>query len=178
MDISKKYKPQTWQKITRLPFMVAIGIEGAGRSGLSGSARERKASLDTILAARAEYPGNPIICEILPKDDADQAVEAGLAQHDRVMDAIHTAGFRTTEELWDHSIDCLHEVIPALKKHEAGHTVTDYANWLLEIARQVAGAAKEGDFIGIGGERFSSREQEFVKRLEAALEEAGPGNPV
>ncbi len=176
MDIAKKYQPQTWQKITRLPFMVAIGIEGAGRSGLSGSTRERRATLEAILAARTDYPGNPIICEILPKDGEEQALVAGLAQHDQVMDAIHEAGLRTTEDLWNHSIDCLHEVIPAMKKHEAGHTVTDYAKWLLEIARQVAEAAKEGDFMGIGGQRFSAREQEYVKRLEQALQEADPGN--
>lgn len=172
MDIVKKYEPGTWEKISRLPFMVAIGIEGAGRSGLSGSARERQATLEAIQAARTDYPGNPILGEILGKDA--QTLEAMLARHDGVMDAIHATGLRTTEALWDHIIECLREVIPSLKKHEAGHTVSDYANWLVAIARHVAVAAKEGDFMGIGGQRFSSAEQEFVKRLEAATREADP----
>jgi hypothetical protein len=38
------------------------------------------------------------------------------------------------------------------------------------IAKNVAHAGKEGDFLGIGGERFSKEEQRFYHQLSSHLD--------
>ena len=172
MEISEKYVPEIWTNISRLPFMVAIGMEGAGRSGLAGSARERQATLHSILSARTEFPGNPLVSAILPiQEEEDQALLLVMKKHDAALEFLAESGIKTAGELWDRILVCIREVLPALEKREAGHTIADYSAWLRQIASRVAFAAKEGDFMGFGGERFSEEEQQYFRRLEAALQE-------
>ena len=172
MQISEKYAPEIWTIISRLPFMVAIGMEGVGRSGLAGSARERQATLQSILSARTEFPGNPLVSAILPMQEEEaQARLLVMKKHDAALEFLAESGIKNAGELWDRILVCVREVLPALEKREAGHTIADYSVWLLHIASRVAHAAKEGDFMGIGGERFSEEEQQYFRRLEAALQE-------
>jgi hypothetical protein len=172
MEISEKYAPEIWEKICRLPFMVAIGMEGAGHSGLAGSARERQATLHSILAARTEFPGNPLVNAILSVHaEEEQALLAVMERHDAALEFLAESGVQSARALWERILDCIREVLPALEKREAGHTITDYTAWLRQIAERVALAAKEGDFLGMGGVRFSKEEQEYFRRLEATLQE-------
>lgn len=171
MQTQEKYAPEIWGKICRLPFMVAIGMEGAGKSGLAGSASERKATMQTILEASTEYPGNPLVGSILPAQENEQALALVMQKHDAALDFLASSGIRTSEGLWERILDCIREVIPVLETREAGHTISDYMAWLTQIAEQVALAAKEGDFMGIGGSRFSDQEMEQFRRLQAVLKE-------
>ncbi|RUA06615.1 MAG: hypothetical protein DSY82_09385, partial [Flavobacteriia bacterium] len=56
-----------------------------------------------------------------------------------------------------------------LEKKESPEVVADYKNWILEIAEKVANAAKEGGFLGFGGERFSEKEQILFEKLKGVL---------
>lgn len=170
MDIKDKYTEDTWGKIKRLPYMVAIGMEGAGRSGLSGSAQERHAAVVSVLSAREAFPGNPLISRILPLSDGEKAEMDVIAQHDSAMNFLSASGILSATDLWNHIEACAPEVLQALAKHEAGDTLTDYRQWLLRIASDVSVAAKEGDFFGIGGVLVSEEERECYARLERALD--------
>ena len=44
-----------------------------------------------------------------------------------------------------------------------------YKRWCVSIARAVAEAAKEGGFLGFGGERVSEGERAMMARIEHAL---------
>jgi hypothetical protein len=45
-----------------------------------------------------------------------------------------------------------------------------YRAMLIQVAEAAAGAAKEGGFLGIGGERVSAHEQHFLDKLKGALD--------
>lgn len=92
-----------------------------------------------------------------------------MRRHDAAMDFLAASGIRTSAALWNHIEACAGEVMQLLRKHEAGHTSADYAKWLLRIASDVSVAAKEGDFLGIGGARVSKEEKSCYQRLEEAL---------
>lgn len=170
MESTEKYTPDIWQKICRLPYMIAIGMEGAAKSGFAGSANERHSALLSILSARSEFPGNPLITNILPTKEAeDEALSIVLEKHDAALDFLSESGIETPNQLWETVLDCVGQVLPAIKKREAGHTLSDYASWLLKIAETVAMSAKEGDFMGFGGKKFSSVEHSFYNSLEQSL---------
>lgn len=171
MEIKEKYAPEVWGKICRLPFMVAIGMEGAGRSGFAGSARERKATLESILAARTEFPGNPLVYAIVPEQEEEKAMSVVLQKHDAALEFLADSGIKTSAVLWERILECIRDVFPVIARREAGHTITDYMTWLTQIAERVAGSAKEGDFMGLGGQRFSEQELANLRSLEAALKE-------
>lgn len=170
MESSDKYESEIWLKLSQLPYMVAIGMQGAGKSGIAGSASERHSSLLKILSARAEYPGNPLISSMLPlKDDEETAIMRVMDRHDAALNHLEASGIHTLEALWERILTWVEEVLPAIKKREAGHTLSDYISWLREIALGVANAAKEGDLMGVGGERFSEGERAYFNKLDAAL---------
>lgn len=169
MSHNPAYPPETWSKIRRLPFMVAIGMEGSGRSGPSGSAQERHATFVSILEAHKTYPDNVLIQSILPEGMGNEAMEAALDLHDQALDQMESKGIVTREALMEHMEACLKETLPVMLEKEGQVSHDQYKEWLLHIAHEVALAAKEGDFFGIGGERFSAEEHRFYDALEALL---------
>ena len=44
-----------------------------------------------------------------------------------------------------------------------------YVNWAIQVAEQVALAAKEGGFLGVGGERVSAQEMTALDAIREAL---------
>lgn len=45
----------------------------------------------------------------------------------------------------------------------------EYKHWVITVAQAVAHASKEGGFLGIGGQRVSTAEKDFIDRLAQAL---------
>ena len=154
----------------RLPYMVAIVMEGAEGSGVAGSARERQESLRSILEARDTFPGNPWIQAVVPKASKAEILQVARNQHDQVMDKMEEFGILSIAALWDRTISCIEEVFLALRKEGPGESVEEFKTWLLTIATRVANSAKEGDFLGIGGQRFSPKEQHYYDQLKKKLD--------
>ena len=44
-----------------------------------------------------------------------------------------------------------------------------YGRFLVDLARKVAEASKEGGFLGMGGTRVSEAEQNVIDRIQAAV---------
>ena len=169
MSKNPGYAPDIWNKIQRLPFMVAIGMEGTGKSGLAGSAQERNATFHSILEARDSYPDNTFIQGLLPPGTGEQGMEAALNQHDMAMDQLEEKGIVTIEGLTDHLHTCLKETMPLILENEGQKHHDEFKEWLLHIASEVALSAKEGDFFGIGGQRFSDAEKRYYESLHDLL---------
>lgn len=170
MKPQDKYQDGLWVKIRRLPYLVAMGMEGAGRSGLQGSARERHAMVESLVEGGKIYPDNDIIQAIVPRGlDHGVLLEKAAEQHDEILNCLHYQDIKDNKGLQKHLLNVLVIVLGVLGSKEAASTVAEYKEWLLYIAKNVAYAAKEGDFLGFGGERFSQEERDFYATLEAKL---------
>ena len=170
MASKQEYTEALWTKIRRLPYLVSMGMEGVSRSGFAGSAGKRHAMAESFVEGRRSYPGNQIIRSLIPsvEDDTEHLLEI-TAQHDEILDCLDDQGVEKYGELKSHLHKVLNEVIEELQAHESSQTVREYKDWLLFIAQEVAMASKEGDFLGIGGERFSKKEREFYEELKNLL---------
>jgi len=47
--------------------------------------------------------------------------------------------------------------------------VSEFKQWILAVSESVANAAKEGAFLGIGGERVSAAEKAVLNDLQGVL---------
>ena len=165
-----KYQGGLWTKIRRLPYLVAMGMEGVSKSGIAGSARERHAMVESLVEGGKLYPDNEIIQAIVPKGtEENQLLMAAAEQHDEILNCLHDQHIKDNKGLQKHLFKVLSIVLDVLNTRENPKQVGEYKNWLLQIARNVAYAGKEGDFMGIGGERFSQEERELYTALEAKL---------
>ena len=165
-----QYPESLKTKILRLPYLISMGMEGVCKSGLAGNASKRHAMMESFVEGRRSYPGNQVIRSIIKEVDNDHEHLLEIAhQHDEILDCLDDQGVEDYDRLKEHMFRELSEVIAALVSHEPPQTVREYKDWLLLIAEKVALASKEGDFFGIGGERFSKKERELFKALKNHL---------
>ena len=170
MKPQDKYQGGLWTKIRRLPYLVAMGVEGAGKSGIAGSARERQAMVESLVAGGKLYPNNEIIQAIVPKGEEEKELLMVAAEkHDEILNCLHDKGIQDNMGLQNHLFNVLGIVLDVLGTNENPDWVREYKDWLLQIAKNVANAGIEGDFMGIGGKRFSQEERDFCTALEARL---------
>ena len=170
MKPQEKYQNGLWVKIRRLPYLVAMGMEGAEKSGISGSVNERHAMVESLVEGGKAYPDNDIIQAIVPGErDSGLLFEKAAEQHDEILNCLDYHDIQDNKGLQKHLLNVLKIVLGVITSREDQKIVAEYKEWLLRIAKNVAYAAKEGDFLGFGGERFSQGERDFYAALEEAL---------
>ncbi len=166
----EKYNSDAWIRIRRLPYLIAMAMEGAGRSGIAGSASERLAMAHGLADGRNAFPDNQLIQAIVPEaENESQQIVDTSAKHDEIMDCLARLGIHKHSGLLDHIFRLIPIVLSDLESQESHQTIEEYKTWTLNLAERIAKAGKEGSVWGFGGEWFSEKERDFFKKLNDAL---------
>ncbi|MDB4292833.1 hypothetical protein N9954_05445 [Maribacter sp.] len=166
----EKYTASEWEIVSSTPQLVGVAMAGAGSSGLVGSTKEMFASARGMMSARKEYEGNQVLQAILPDTTSPStAMEDAKAQRAIVMGRLKEHAVKSSEELQRFVLEDCEKAIEILERHEVPDVVQGYKKMVLDLAEKVANAAKEGDFLGFGGERFSEKEQKLFAELKNRL---------
>ena len=166
----ENYSDDEWAIVLATPQMVGMAMTGAGSSGIIGSTKEMFASAQSMINAKKEYSSNALIQALIPDTtDAKKALEDAKKQRTVVMDRLKSKNVKSMEQLTETILDDCQAAIAVLEQKESPEVVADYKKWVLEIAEKVANAAKEGGFLGFGGERFSEKEQILFEKLKTTL---------
>jgi len=170
MSVQEKYTEEEWFLLQTTPSMVGSAMAVAGNSGIMGTMKEAMANVRSIMEANAEYPDNPLIAEVAkkPENRAD-AKEMASDYRERIMGRMKENGVKEPEEVAALTLSDVEQSCAILAAKEDDATALEYKNWLLAIANKVAEAAKEGGFLGFGGEQVSENEQAFLAQLNSAL---------
>jgi hypothetical protein len=162
MTSRNDYTPEQWQALRNAPQLIAIATAAAGNSGLFGSLGEGMATASAI--AEALRGEQPLLREIFARDDIKAA-------QDEIRAAIGdvTSQAALNEQLQGATARTVGAALAALDARGAPGEAEAYRALLRGIARKVANASKEGDFLGFGGERVSEDERSFLARLDALL---------
>ena len=73
------------------------------------------------------------------------------------------------EQMLRDSVKRCQAAVALLSRRVSSRETEAYVDWTLEVAENVAQAAKEGGFLGIGGERVSPPEEAAIAAIEEAL---------
>ena len=76
--------------------------------------------------------------------------------------------FHSREELEEHGLQKLRDAVAVLGQKATPEEVEEYRRFVIDLARRVAEAHKEG-FMGLGGERVSEAEREAIEKIAQAL---------
>lgn len=149
-------------------------MEGAGQSGLAGSASERHAMVLAMAGGKEAFSENKLIQAIVPGGATPEQVQLhAMERHDEILDCLNNLEIKDYAGLRRHIARVLENVVKALSSREPKQNADEYKAWLLQIAEGVAMAGKEGDILGFGGERFSEGEREFYEELQQAFHKGG-----
>ena len=152
-----------WDRLVRAPLLVGAAGSLADPGGPIDAVKETNAALRTIAeAARTEDHG-PLV----------RAVAADVAE--RARRARNPMGaFRPDRDRPQDSIlDELRAVNALLEQKATPEEAEAFRDWLRATAQATALAAKEGGFLGFGGERVSDDEQQMLERLGAVFGQPG-----
>jgi hypothetical protein len=153
MTSRQDFTDEEWTRIRRAPLVAGVAISLADPGGPIEVAKETIATLRSATLPPSQE-------QLLASVALD--VQA-LAQHKQnpLGDFKPRSGQQVLEEL-----RVVNELVTTKATPEE---VAAFRRWLLAAAQAAADAAKEGGFMGFGGEQVSAGEQQMLDQVRAAL---------
>ncbi len=87
----------------------------------------------------------------------------------KAMVRLKQQGIKSSEDLRAQLLEDSRAVASILEEKATADEANEYKEWAMGIAENVANAAKEGGFLGIGGTRVSDGEIEAFAEIAHAL---------
>jgi hypothetical protein len=149
------FTEEDWTRLMRAPLLVGMAITLADPSGPVGALKESTAALQTLLRA-AEQEDHGLFVRAV-------ATDAAALARERVN---LLAGFKPpAREARQAVLDELRGVYAILHAKASEDDLHEFREFLRVAGQRTALAAKEGTFLGIGGERVSEAEQEMLETV-------------
>ena len=165
----QRFTEQEQLQLSALPSLVGTAMIVAGGSGL-GTIREMIVNSRTMLKGAEYYKTNVIIQSVIPVySNKVEGVENAKGLREKVKAYIKSQDAKNKIQIREIALKEAREVNSILFQKATPLETDQYKSWLLEIAEEVAKAAKEGGILGFGGERVSAGEKNFFTELAAAL---------
>jgi hypothetical protein len=142
------FADEEWKKILQAPPTAGMIVITAQRGG---SIRESFSIAKAYTEARREHGESELLDEIA----------AAKPEVDRTR-------YHSAEELREHGLQHLRDAVALLEQKATPEEVDQYRKFVVDLAKRVAEAHKEG-FLGLSGEPVSEAEQAAVDEIAAAL---------
>jgi len=161
MATKTDFTAQEWEVLRDAPHFVSFAVATAGASGLFGSMKEAFAPASAIV--EASKSSNELlrgICDRAELKSAQQNLRASITAKD--MKALR-------EQLQSLAETKAHDATKILQQKGSPQDLETYRTFLVDIAERTAKAAKEGSFLGFGGEWVSEGERAVLSRISQAV---------
>lgn len=150
-----------WNTLRNAQYLVGLSTLMADSSGL-GTIKESMAIAQSIMQSQAS--SIPFIRDLTSKVEME-AAQGGLKQR------LGGAEARPTKDsLQSLTLEECRSAMSILNGKASAEELDAYKKLLYGIGEKVANAATEGGFLGFGGTRVSSGEQNFLDQLRSTLQ--------
>jgi hypothetical protein len=163
MTDQTSFTPEEWRQLLRSVSLAGVAVTAASPSGPIGVVKEMFVAGKIVARAKTDGASNELIKAVA----ADLATPEGRAQ---ATEGIQTefAG-ATPDQIKARAIEALRRTAAIVDAKADPQEAREFKLWLRSIAQEVAAAAKEGGFLGIGGVRVSEAEQAALREIAEAL---------
>jgi hypothetical protein len=144
------FNAEEWSTVVDGPVYAGLRVIAASRGG---QIRESLAMGRVYQEARAHHGESELLDDLVkspPSIDPDQARELQA----------NPAGVSTQH---------LHDAVGIVQAKATAAETDAYKKFVMTVAQAVAGAHKEGGFLGIGGKQITDAENQALDELSAAL---------
>lgn len=162
MTAKAAFSADEWNLLRSMVPLVSAGVAAADPSGLFGSVKEAAAGMGGMVDALKKGGELEIMKEML----ADKSMP-GMPD----LKSLMGEGSREQQlgNFREAAIKRVREAVELVQRKGTPEEAAAYKGMLLAVADRAAHAAKEGGFLGIGGERVSANEKAFLDALQGAL---------
>ena len=169
MSLDSRFSEQEQLLLTSTPSLIGSAMAFAEGSGL-GTIKELYVNAKTFIGGAKAFPDNEIVVGVLPNlEDRKEAMAKAKEFREKSMQRLKDKGIDSHEKLQQQLIEDCKAVAALLTEKANPQEATEYKEWAMSVAENVAKAAKEGGFLGIGGERISAGEKEIFAEIGQAL---------
>jgi hypothetical protein len=158
MTTKSDFTEDEWARVVRAPFVAGMAISLADPGGPVEATKETMATLSAALNPPSR---EQLLTEIaLDVQAMTQHKQSPLGGYRPAADGSHW-GEQVLEEL---------RAARALVDAKASpEEASAFGTWLVAAAQAAADAAKEGGFLGFGGQQVSDREEAMLDRVRTAV---------
>jgi len=162
MAIKFDFSSTEWDVLRDTPHLVVLAMATAGGSGIFGSIAEAIAPSGTIIEALKG--SNQLLKEVCEKEEMKASIESikSLAKASGDFASIQAV-------LRKAATDKARAALELLRQKGSPEDIAAYRDFLIKLGDKVANAAKEGAFLGFGGERVSEHERTLLAELAVAV---------
>jgi hypothetical protein len=162
MADKSSFTPDEWQHILEGAMMASVAMTAADPSGLIGLLKESFAAGSTLAAGKTDAGSNALIKAVVADfETADGRSSARGSLKEKFVGS-------KPADIKVKALEALRQVA-ALVDAKASADAPAFKAWLKKISQNVAEAAKEGGFLGIGGVRVSDAEKATLAEISSAL---------
>ena len=158
MTTKAAFNADEWQKLQQAPVTAGMYITLASPS-IGDSLKEPMAVASRIAKAATESTGSELM-QTLTGEFKDFAT-ARASKPDLDMGQ--------PDQVKQQALDNVRDAARLVEQKGTAAEAAEYKQWLYDLARASAEAAKEGDFMGIGGEKVNDAEREALDKLAGTL---------
>ncbi len=170
MSFKERFTEQEQQLLAVTPTLIGSAMAFAESSGL-GTVKELLASAKTYIGGLKAYPQNAIIQGILPNlEDRKEATAQAKELRQKTLDRLKAKGIDSPEKIRSLLLEDTQAIKSLLAQKATPEEAAEYKDWAMAMAENVAKAAKEGGFLGFGGDRVSANEKTLFNELAATLD--------
>jgi hypothetical protein len=153
------FTDEEWARLERAPIVAGMAISLADPGGPIEAFKETSASLRTVIETARADGQDELVASV-----AASAAEKAQRRQNPLGD-FKPRGAQAGQEI----LTELSAVNRLLTEKATPDEAEAFRGWLLDSARRVAEAAKEGGFLGFKAERVSEGEQRMLEQLREVL---------
>jgi hypothetical protein len=186
MAAREDFTPDEWRTLEQAPIYVAFATLAADMSGPIGLVKEMEAlthALEADSLPDATNPASDLIAAVASDLRASQRAGQNWGQilgadaaHDPARGEEHPSAvpgsgldFSSAEKVKEPALAACRAAATLLAQKASPGEAMAFGRWALSVGQQVAEAAKEGGFLGIGGSLVSEKERAMLDDMAAAL---------
>ena len=155
MTTKDAFTEEEWTRVVRAPLVAGLAISLADPGGPIEAAKESMATLKNAT--------NPPSREQLLAEVALE-IQAMAQQHTNPL-----KGFKPRTDPGEEVLAELGAVQGIVAVKATPEEASAFGQWLVTAAQAAADAAKDGGFLGFGGEQVSAREQAMIDRVRTTV---------
>ena len=176
MSDKTTFTPEEWTTLCEAPALTAMAVTIAGSSGLFGTIAEAFGTTSALVEGMKST--NPLVHAICTREEL-MAAQTGLKEKLKDLKSGDLATAQNKVRMM--ALDSLHRAVEILAARATLLDGAAYAALIHDIGTKVANAAKEGSFLGFGGERVSEGERTMLAAIAGVIgsprvEASGPAS--
>ncbi|SMB94366.1 hypothetical protein [Deinococcus hopiensis] len=169
MSVKDNFTPDEWFKVMTGPGRAGAAVVAASPSGVTGLVAEAQA-IATALREQVSASGRTPLLEAMAADLMGTPPDPKtLPREERT---------RSMDEARDRSVEGVRQAVWLVSSKASAEDAAAYRRLLLTVAQRTAEAAKEGGFLGFGGEQVNDKERAVLEELRRVIGVAGETAPV